>query len=512
MGIDRRIIAVLAVVVIAAACSSSSDAGDSDEPGEGDTVGSSTGTYEATITRTTGGVPHIRAKDRPSVTFGQGWAGAEDHACSLSDQILKVFSRRAEFLGAGDDDENITSDFAWLNIGLADLAAQEWPNQSDDTRELITAYADGWNAHLEQVGSDGLSGWCAGEEWVTPIEPVELYTYARSIALNASSNRLTSFIGAAEPPTTDSGGAEPLPLARRPLDAPPDLGSNGWAIGSERTEDGTAMLLANPHFPWEGELRFWEVHLEVEDGTSIYGAQLTGLPGVGIGFTDGVAWTHTVSAGNRFTAYTLDLVEGDPTSYLYDGETADDGVDRGDDHGARRGRRTHRGGDPHHVPQPLRPDPRLPRSRVDRGVHRHLPRRQHRQRRDDRPVRGDGRGRRPRRTHRRLTAPTRGSRSSTPSPRARRAGLVRRHVRHPQPVRRDPRRLRRDGSRATRSRRPPPRAGRSCSTGRPPATSGSMQMEPATPASFPSRTCLNWPGTTTSSTPTTASGWPTPRN
>lgn len=80
------------------------------------------------------------------------------------------------------------------------------------------------------------------------------------------------------------------------------------------------MLLANPHFPWEGELRFWEVHLEIEDGTSIYGAQLSGLPGVGIGFTDGVAWTHTVSAGNRFTAYTLDLVEGDPTSYLYDGE------------------------------------------------------------------------------------------------------------------------------------------------------------------------------------------------
>ena len=32
-----------------------------------------------------------------------------------------------------------------------------------------------------------------------------------------------------------------------------------------------------------------------------------------------MAWTHTVSAGNRFTAYKLTLVPGKPTSYMYDG-------------------------------------------------------------------------------------------------------------------------------------------------------------------------------------------------
>lgn len=79
------------------------------------------------------------------------------------------------------------------------------------------------------------------------------------------------------------------------------------------------MLLANPHFPWEQELRFWEVQLTIPGQTDIYGVQLSGLPGVGIGFTDSFAWTHTVSAGNRFTAYTLDLVPGSPTTYTYDG-------------------------------------------------------------------------------------------------------------------------------------------------------------------------------------------------
>ena len=77
------------------------------------------------------------------------------------------------------------------------------------------------------------------------------------------------------------------------------------------------MLVANPHFPWEGELRFWEVHLTVPGQTDVYGVQLSGLPGIGIGFTDQFAWTHTVSAGNRFTAYRLALQAGSPTTYRY---------------------------------------------------------------------------------------------------------------------------------------------------------------------------------------------------
>ncbi len=51
----------------------------------------------------------------------------------------------------------------------------------------------------------------------------------------------------------------------------------------------------------------------------VYGAQLAGVPGVGIGFTDDVAWSQTGSAGHRFTAYTLDLDPASPTTYLVDG-------------------------------------------------------------------------------------------------------------------------------------------------------------------------------------------------
>jgi acyl-homoserine-lactone acylase len=95
------------------------------------------------------------------------------------------------------------------------------------------------------------------------------------------------------------------------------IASNGWAIGADRSAGGGGMLVANPHFPWEGELRFWEVHLTIPGELDAYGVQLSGLPGIGIGFTENFGWTHTVSAGNRFTAYRLDLVPGSPTTYRY---------------------------------------------------------------------------------------------------------------------------------------------------------------------------------------------------
>jgi len=60
-----------------------------------------------------------------------------------------------------------------------------------------------------------------------------------------------------------------------------------------------------PHFPWEGALRFWEVHLTAPGEFDVSGSQLSGLPGLAVGFSDTFAWTHTVSSGNRFKAYSF---------------------------------------------------------------------------------------------------------------------------------------------------------------------------------------------------------------
>ena len=295
--------------------------------------------YQADIRRTTGGVAHITGATMADVAYGQGWTSAEDHGCTLIDQILKVTSTRAAALGPGAEGENVDSDFAWKAIGVTEIAAADFATASSDVVEQFEAFTAGWNDQLADAGGEQLTGWCAGADWIRPITPVEAYAYARSIALQASSSAIIDFIGNARPPApTESVGIrrrtsavgdaassidlDELASADIGLTGDDGLASNGWAIGKDRSVGNEGgVLLANPHVPWEGELRFAEVHLTVPGQGNVYGAQLLGLPGVGIGFTDGVAWTHTVSAGKRMTAYLLSLDPASPTSYLVDGQS-----------------------------------------------------------------------------------------------------------------------------------------------------------------------------------------------
>ncbi len=298
--------------------------------------------YEATIRRGTGGVPHVTGATITDAAFGQGYASGEDHTCDLADQIVKIKGERARWNGAGADDVHLSSDVAWRTIGIHQRATADWAELEADDKALFEAFTAGWNLHLEHTGADQIDGWCQGLPWVQPVEPVDAYAYARAVILLASSGQLTGYIAGATPPeaaatattgpgsdtTTATTSARSGPGSDGAVDlgafaesvalaAPGDIGSNGWAIGADRSASGGGMLVANPHFPWEGELRFWEVHLTVPGETDIYGVQLAGLPGIGIGFTEEFAWTHTVSAGNRFTAYRLDLQPGSPTTYRY---------------------------------------------------------------------------------------------------------------------------------------------------------------------------------------------------
>lgn len=336
---------LVTLALVVAACTSSSndqssDDTGNDEPSAGIVAAPFDGTYTATIRRTTDGVPHITGANPESAFYGQGYASGQDYACTLADQILKVKGQRAELEGPGEDGANIDSDFAWRAIGIAQRAQEDFAEQPELVTTPLTAFVTGWNQYLADTGVDNVTGFCQGQGWLAPITPLDLYTYARSVTLNASSTQLVPYLGSAQPPTgpatatteaalgtgpagpspTDPGPAELTSFTDglAPLRSAAPLASNGWAIGSERATDGGGMLLANPHFPWEGELRFWESQLTVPGELDIYGAQLTGLPGVGIGFTEEFGWTHTVSAGNRFTGYTLDLVPGKPTTYRYD--------------------------------------------------------------------------------------------------------------------------------------------------------------------------------------------------
>jgi len=272
-------------------------------------------TYDADVRYTTHGVPHITAADWGSLGFGQGWCCASDHLATLADQVIKVRSERSQFFGAGPDDRHLHSDLGYLALDVRGRAETLAASQPAEVLDLVEGYAAGINAWLDEHGRGALPAWARDAEWVRPVTALDLFTTYVDLALIASSRNLAEYIGSALPPGVGADGMMAPPPDAARLDG--GLASNGWAFGRDATASGLGLVMANPHFPWYGEARFWECHLQIPGELDVYGASLIGTPGVSIGFNAHLAWTHTFSVGNRFTVYKLDQPADDPTAYRY---------------------------------------------------------------------------------------------------------------------------------------------------------------------------------------------------
>jgi acyl-homoserine-lactone acylase len=195
--------------------------------------------YSAEIRRASHGIPHITAKDMGSLGFGEGYAFAQDHLCSLADQVVKVRGERARYFGAGENNRHLNSDIAFRALGIYEQARSMLQSMPKEEREMIEGYVAGYNQYLSEVGADGVSGWCRGKEWVLPITADDLIAYNQSVVV--TSVNFADMIATATPPKSETARAGQVVF--------PDFeqASNGWAIGSERSASGRGMLLANPH-------------------------------------------------------------------------------------------------------------------------------------------------------------------------------------------------------------------------------------------------------------------------
>ncbi|HEX8003417.1 MAG TPA: penicillin acylase family protein [Mycobacteriales bacterium] len=294
-------------------------------------------TYDVKIRWTEHGIPHIEARDYPSLGYGYGYAVASETICVLADTYTTVRAQRSRFFGPdagysyranGSTVTNLNSDFFYQQI-IDDkrverlLSGPDAPRQ--EIRDGVRGYVDGYNRWLADVGgADGVTDpACKGKPWVTPITEMDAYRRFYQLALLASSGVAIDGIGAAQPPTP----AAPVPALKAGATAAAlreefqrlAIGSNAVALGTDATDNGRGLLLGNPHFPWIGSERFFQAHLTIPDELDVAGGSLLGVPLVLIGHTAHQAWSHTVSTAYRFTPFQETLVPGSPTTYLYDG-------------------------------------------------------------------------------------------------------------------------------------------------------------------------------------------------
>ncbi len=279
-----------------------------------------TAVYSAQIQRTSFNVPHITAKNLPSAWFGQGYAMAEDRACVLLDQVIKIRSQRSRLFGAGEGDANIETDFAYKHLGLLAAAEQDLAVLPVNIQEMLTAHAAGINQFLNDKGIAGLPLSCRNAKWLLNVTPADLLAITTDFSIFLSGRFLTPLLSNATPPGNSANHNQQSLHALDPAFSKKMLGSNGWGIGGDLTASGNGMLLAQPHFPWEGALQAWESHVTVPGELDVYGITVPGIPNTLVGFNPAIAWTLTVTTSPKATLYELTLVPGQPTQYKYDGK------------------------------------------------------------------------------------------------------------------------------------------------------------------------------------------------
>lgn len=286
------------------------------------------GQYAAEVRRTEYGIPHILAGDVGSLGYGYGYAFAQDNLCDMADRVLTLRGERSKYLGPTADSgdalslptTNLDSDIYYTGVRqsgvVQQLMAQPAPvGPTAQARQLVDGYVAGYNHYLRDTGVANLPDpTCRGAAWVTPITALDVWSNIDDIDQLQGTKAFKHAIATATPPAGNATSASVLPLGDLG-----DIGSNGWALGRDATVGHDGMLLVNPHLPWAGDARVYQVQLTIPGVLDVSGGSLYGTPTVEIGHTSGLAWTHTTSHAQHASVYQLALTPGDPRTYLVDG-------------------------------------------------------------------------------------------------------------------------------------------------------------------------------------------------
>lgn len=331
-GLPMAVTAAVAVMSTLAATGATVTGASAAEPGPD----------KPTIRYTEYGIPHIIASDWEGLGTGYGYAAAKDNICTLADTYLMVNAQRSRHLGPEgkaspgqlqNTTTNLNSDLYFQRIKddrvverLLDQPAPDGPEP--EVEEAVRGYVQGYNKYLAETGAGNISDpACRGAAWVRPITELDVYRHAHAeIIMGSADALLDGQVNAA--PAVAPAVAQPKPAPRRTAgkireamaaSREDSMGSNALAVGSQGVSGGTSMLLANPHFPWQGKNRMWQSQLTIPGKVNVSGASLLGLPAVNIGHNDDVAWSHTVATVAPFGLFDVQVDPLNPTKYLVDG-------------------------------------------------------------------------------------------------------------------------------------------------------------------------------------------------
>lgn len=243
------------------------------------------------------GVPHIFGATIADAVYGQGYCHAEDNLTLVLENLAGARGLSAKAFGS----KGIETDLLACAFKLIEVSRKCYDALTPDSRDIVDSYAAGMNRYFADHPEKHPA-------WLDPVTGLDIIAVTKYTQLGMS-------IAVAR---SDLAGAS----VNRPEGdfSPDDPGgaSNMWALRPSRTTDGSVVLLSDPHLSWEGSMKWHESQLIVGERW-IYGVTFAGNIGIGIGFTQDLAWGMTNNGADLADVYriTLDPKNGD--RYFYDG-------------------------------------------------------------------------------------------------------------------------------------------------------------------------------------------------
>ena len=290
------------------------------------------------------GIPHVRASSERDAFFAQGFVTAQDRLWQMEYDRKRGSGRWAEVVGVSA----LEQDQLMRRFRLEASARADYQAASDETRDMMDAYAEGVNAFLGSTRSLPIEYRITGidpEPW-QPWDGLIVYK-VRHILMGVFESKLwrARMVGKLGPEQAGRlhPGYEPGQLLILPPGAAysgpledgleeltqgaaalnylneTEIGSNSWAISGGRTASGKPLLAGDSHRGLDTPNVYYQNHLACPD-FDVTGLSFPGVMGFPhFGHNQWTAWCVTHTAADYQDLYIERFKADDPNYYLYKG-------------------------------------------------------------------------------------------------------------------------------------------------------------------------------------------------
>jgi len=327
------------------------------------------------IYRDTMGIAHIYASTSHDLFYAEGYVHAQERFWQMDFYRHVGGGRTAEMFGKGQ----LETDMFLTTLGWRKQSEHEYEGFTAESKGILTSYADGVNAYLQDHDSEAVSleyailkllspdykiepwkptdtlAWAKALAWdlranideeiqravllktLTPEQVAELfppYPSDHPVIVNkigeGASSSITSATNAVnisdETLAALQHNASLLDNLLGPLSD--EVGSNSWVVSGNLTTTGKPLLANDPHLSIAMPSIWYQVDLHCQPKSDqcpfeFAGFSLAGAPGIILGHNDRIAWGFTVSYEDVMDLFIEKVNPVNPNQYEVDGQWVD---------------------------------------------------------------------------------------------------------------------------------------------------------------------------------------------